>query len=177
MAPIRLPLRAARSCRLLFCGLLVAALFFAPVAVRAETATVTKAVAVPTTSPALGMSGTARDDFSGSAPGSWYAVGADISEWHLRTGVDLFELRVHDKEGAGVESIAVGALVGTGKASLEIADAFLTFGFTADGGDAVYENGAYLLDAGTDPSLSPYPMRSPVCPISRSLPRAVCIPA
>ncbi len=82
--------------------------------------------------------------------GSWYAISADISEWHLRTGVDLFELRVHDEKGAGAGNIAIGALAATGKASLEIADAFLTFGFTADGGTAVYEDGAYLLDAGAD---------------------------
>lgn len=81
---------------------------------------------------------------------SWYAISADISSWHLRTGVDLFELRVYAPNGAGVGNIAVGALAGTGKASLEIADAFLTFGFTPDGGTAVYEDGAYLLDAGQD---------------------------
>ncbi len=82
--------------------------------------------------------------------GSWYAISADLSSWYLRTGVDLFELRVHDRTGAGVDGLFIGSLTANGNASLAIADTFLTFGFTADGGTARYEDGAYLLDAEED---------------------------
>ncbi len=82
--------------------------------------------------------------------GSWYAVSADISRWHLRTAVDALEIRVDDPWGGRVDSILIGSLTAGGEPSLEVVNSFLTFGFTADGGTAEYEDGVYLLDAGTD---------------------------
>ena len=82
--------------------------------------------------------------------GSWYAVSADISAFHQRTAVDAVEIRVDDIWDGGVSSLVIGSLTAGGNPSLEMADAFLTLGFTADGGTAEYEDGAYLLDPGSD---------------------------
>ncbi len=86
--------------------------------------------------------------------GGWYAVSADISAWHLRTAIDAVEITVTAPEGTSFSYIALGSLNAGGEASLELVDAFLTFGFTAEGGTAEYENGAYILDAGEDGGMS-----------------------
>ncbi len=84
------------------------------------------------------------------AGGAWYAISADISAWDVRTGVDFLEIRVHSAENAPTDAILLSGISATGTASLDSVHAFLTFGFTADGGSAVYEEGAYALDAGED---------------------------
>ena len=49
------------------------------------------------------------------------------------------EITVVDTLSVGIEYIAVSSLNVSGDPPLQMADAFLTFGFTADGGTAEYE--------------------------------------
>ena len=94
---------------------------------------------------------TAKTEIPG---GDWYAISADISAWDLRTSVDFMEICVETAEDVQTNAILLSDICATGSASLDAVNAFLTFGFTADGGSAVYEEGAYVLDAGEDGILS-----------------------
>lgn len=82
--------------------------------------------------------------------GSWYAVSVDIAEWNLRLAIDAAEIVITDSENGGVDYFLVGNLTASGESCLTVANAFLTLGFTADGGTAEYKDGVYVLDAGSD---------------------------
>lgn len=82
--------------------------------------------------------------------GQWFAVRVDIADWQLRTAIDAVEISVTDILQAGIGSISVAGLTAEGEPPLETVSAFLTFGFTADGGTAEYDGSAYQLDAGQD---------------------------
>ncbi len=82
--------------------------------------------------------------------GSWYAVSADIAEWNLRLAIDAAEIVITDSENGGVDHFLIGNLTASGEASLDVANTFLTLGFTADGGTAEYKDGIYVLNAGSD---------------------------
>ncbi len=95
-----------------------------------------------------GMSSvTAQTEISG---GTWHILSADISAWYLRTSVDFLEIRIHGEADVSTQTILLSGVTATGQASLDAVQAFLTFGFHADGGEAIYEDGVYRLDAGED---------------------------
>lgn len=85
--------------------------------------------------------------------GEWYTVTVDIEPWRLRTNLHMCEITVTDG-GSGVDSFMIGPLSAGGTADMEIADTFLTFGFTAESGEAVYRDGVYLLDPGRDGAIT-----------------------
>lgn len=82
--------------------------------------------------------------------GSWYAVSVGIEDWNLRLAIDAAEIRVTDANNGGVDHFLIGNLTASGEASLDVANTFLTLGFTADGGTAEYKDGIYALNAGGD---------------------------
>ncbi len=86
--------------------------------------------------------------------GGWYSLSADISAWPLRTAIDALTITITEEEGATLTALNVSSLGAFGTPSLDIADAFLTFGFTADGGTAEYEDGVFVLDAEADGFMS-----------------------
>lgn len=85
--------------------------------------------------------------------GDWYVFEADIDAWTLRTAVNLCEITV-ETEGEAVYGFWIGSISGGGGANLRQVDAYMTFGFTAEGGEATYQDGVYLLDAGSDGSMT-----------------------
>ncbi len=84
---------------------------------------------------------------------TWYTVTVDIEPWTLRTNLHMCEITVLDGE-AGVDGFSVGPLLAGGMADMEIADTFLTFGFAAEGGEAFYRDGVYLLEPGRDGAMT-----------------------
>ena len=96
-------------------------------------------------------SATASVEISG---GEWYGISMDIANWDLRTSVDFLEICVETDADVQTNDILISGVSATGTASLDAVNAFLTFGFTADGGSALYEENAYVLNAGEDGILS-----------------------
>lgn len=89
---------------------------------------------------------TAETDVYG---GEWISVSAEIADWHLRTRIHMCEITVLCGDSP-VSGFFLGEITAGGQADLEIADAFLTFGFDAEGGRAEYRDGVYQLNPGSD---------------------------
>lgn len=84
--------------------------------------------------------------------GEWYTITADIGDWTYRTSINMIEITVlNEGEFYG---FSLGGVCAGGQADLSVAEKFLTFGYTADGGTAEYRDGAYVLDAGNDGTMS-----------------------
>ncbi len=84
--------------------------------------------------------------------GRWYTLSADIGDWKYRTTVHMMEITVFN-EGEFF-GFSLGGVCAGGEADLSIAEKFMTFGFTAQGGTAEYRDGVYLLDADTDGNMT-----------------------
>ena len=85
--------------------------------------------------------------------GAWHTFTADVGEWDLRTYIHMCEITVIDG-GSGVSGFVLGGITAGGRADLEVAETFLTFGFDAEGGGAVYEDGVYHLTPGSDGAMT-----------------------
>jgi len=77
-----------------------------------------------------------RSEVSVSA-GQWQFITADIEPWNLRTAIQMCEITVING-GSGVFGFYLQRISAGGEADMSVADAFLTFGFTADSGEASY---------------------------------------
>jgi len=86
--------------------------------------------------------------------GSWYTFTMNIGSWSLRTYINMCEVTVIDGSGRGVESFKLGKFTAGGMADLEIAQTFLTFGYQAEGGEARYEDGVYILTPGSSGTMT-----------------------
>ena len=84
--------------------------------------------------------------------GKWYTLTADVGEWKYRTTIHMMEITVlNEGEFFG---FSLGGVCAGGEADLSIAEKFMTFGFTATGGEAEFRDGVYLLDAGADGNMT-----------------------
>ena len=82
----------------------------------------------------------------------WHTVTADIGEWKYRTSINMIEITVY-QEGM-YSGFTLSALYAHGEADLSVPEQFMTFGYTPEGGSAVYRDGMYVLDAGDDGNLT-----------------------
>jgi hypothetical protein len=85
--------------------------------------------------------------------GKWYTLSFPIGEWDLRGSVNGYEITVTD-HGDGLDGFRIGAVEVSGDADVSRAEAFTSLSLAAEGGSAVFADGAYRLDAGSDGVLS-----------------------
>ena len=83
----------------------------------------------------------------------WVTITMDVSDWTKRASVNAVEITLID-EMHDASQMELAALVAEGAVDLSLANRFLTFGYTAEGGSALLDGETFLLDAGSDGDLT-----------------------